>query len=102
MCTSACVSQGHNGVTSPMLLKLTLLHKALAFCPPPLYLSSTCCNKIPLHALLLLQSNLMAISEALVPFIFWYTTFLTSTADLCDCYKIQIKQSILLLLLLIN
>ena len=62
-----------------MWVKCMLWQRALL---SPLCLwSSTSSNTIPSHAKLPLQSNFIATSLALVPFMFWYNTFLTWTAD---------------------
>lgn len=64
-------SQGQCGKTAPLWLKWTLLQRALVGPLPLLDIILMSCNTIPSHGKLLLQSNFIATSEALVPLMFW-------------------------------
>lgn len=62
---------------------LTFEHEALATSSSSSSRRITSCNTSPRQGNWLLQSSLIATSEALVPFMFWYTTLLTCTAEAC-------------------
>lgn len=68
------------GNTSPLVSKMTLAHEALvgSSC---LLAMATSCNKMPWQGTVSLQSKFIATFDALVPFIFLYSTLLTFTAD---------------------
>ena len=81
----------HEGRNFPLLTYLTFWHVAMVLeAAWPCGVKTTSSKCIPLHGKLLLHSNFIATSEALVPLMFWYTMLLTCTAETWNFTKMVV------------